>query len=200
MGYSLPGSSVHGDSPGKNTGVGCHALLQGIFSTQGSNPGLPHCRQILCHLSHQGSLIQWGGDPNVLSSLAWICWWLLLFITLKFYHFNSFTYFYPLAWGWGHREIRAERQILCFSPFFPSPFHLLPPKALFFQERSCHSASLNCEWGGLGGSCPKVLWFICIKKWSLPAFHVARITCVVTSQAGFVSHFGLNNLTAPLLS
>ena len=44
---SLPGSSVHGDSPGKNTGVGCHALLQGIFPTQGSNPGLPHCRWIL---------------------------------------------------------------------------------------------------------------------------------------------------------
>ena len=33
---SLPGSSAHGDSPGKNTGVGCHALLQGIFPTQGS--------------------------------------------------------------------------------------------------------------------------------------------------------------------
>ena len=44
------------DSPGKNTGVGCHALLQGIFPTQGSNPGLPHCRQILYHLSHQGNL------------------------------------------------------------------------------------------------------------------------------------------------
>ena len=42
-----PGSSVHGDSPGKTTGVGCHAFLQGIFATQGSNPGLPHCRQIL---------------------------------------------------------------------------------------------------------------------------------------------------------
>ena len=52
---SPPGSSVHGDSPGKNTGVGCHALLQGIFPTQGSNPGLPHCRQILYHLSQQGS-------------------------------------------------------------------------------------------------------------------------------------------------
>ena len=35
---SLPSSSVHGDSPGKNTGVGCHALLQGIFLTQESNP------------------------------------------------------------------------------------------------------------------------------------------------------------------
>ena len=55
MGWSLPGSSVHGDSPGKNTGVGCHVLLQGIFPTQGSNPGLPHCRWILYCLSHQGS-------------------------------------------------------------------------------------------------------------------------------------------------
>ena len=57
MDCSPPGSSDHGDSPGKNTGVGCHALLQGIFPTQRLNPGLPHCRQILYHLSHQGSLL-----------------------------------------------------------------------------------------------------------------------------------------------
>ena len=43
------------DSPGKNTGVGCHALLQGIFPTQGSNLGLCHCRKILYHLSYLGS-------------------------------------------------------------------------------------------------------------------------------------------------
>ena len=43
------------DSPGKNTGVGCHFLLQGIFPTQGSNLGLLHCRQTLYPLSHQGS-------------------------------------------------------------------------------------------------------------------------------------------------
>ena len=43
------------DSPRKNTRVGCHALLQGIFLTQGSNPGLPHCGQILYQLSHKGS-------------------------------------------------------------------------------------------------------------------------------------------------
>ena len=52
MDHSPPGSSVHGDSPGKNTGVECHALLQGMFPIQGSNPGLPHCRQILYHLRH----------------------------------------------------------------------------------------------------------------------------------------------------
>ena len=52
---SPPGSPVHGDSPGKNTGVGGHALLQGIFPTQGSNPGLPHCGKILYQLSHKES-------------------------------------------------------------------------------------------------------------------------------------------------
>ena len=43
MSKSLPpyGDSVHGDSPGKNTGLGCHALLQGIFQTQGIKPGSP---------------------------------------------------------------------------------------------------------------------------------------------------------------
>ena len=51
MDCSLPGSSVHGNSPGKNTGVGCHALLQGIFPTQGLNLCL------LCLLHYQaGSL------------------------------------------------------------------------------------------------------------------------------------------------
>ena len=43
------------NSPGKNTGVGCHFLLQGIFPTQALNLGLLYCRQIPYHLSHQGS-------------------------------------------------------------------------------------------------------------------------------------------------
>ena len=58
---SPPGSSVHWDSPGKNTGVGCHALLQGIFPTQRSNLGLLHRRWTPYHLSHQGSprILEW---------------------------------------------------------------------------------------------------------------------------------------------
>ena len=43
------------NAPGKNTEVGCHFLLQGIFLTQGSNPGLPHCRWTFYQLSLQGS-------------------------------------------------------------------------------------------------------------------------------------------------
>ena len=65
MHCSLPGSSVLGDSPGKNTGVGCHALLQGIFPSHGSNLGLLHCGQILYQLSHQGSprILEWAAYP-----------------------------------------------------------------------------------------------------------------------------------------
>ena len=55
MDCSPPGSSVHGDSPGKNSRVGCHFPLQGIFPIQESNLCLLHCRQILYHLSHQAS-------------------------------------------------------------------------------------------------------------------------------------------------
>ena len=63
--FSPPGGLVHGDFLGKNTGVGCHALLQGIFPTQGSNSGLPQCRQILNQLSHHGNprILEWVADP-----------------------------------------------------------------------------------------------------------------------------------------
>ena len=65
MNCSPPGSSVHGDSAVKNTAVGCHSLLQGIFPNQGSNPGLPHCGRILYQLSHQGSprILEWVAFP-----------------------------------------------------------------------------------------------------------------------------------------
>ena len=57
MDCSPPGFSVHEDSAGQNTDVGSLSLLQGIFPTQGSNTGLPRCRQILYHLNHQASPI-----------------------------------------------------------------------------------------------------------------------------------------------
>ena len=52
------------NSPAQNTGLDSLSLLQGIFSTQGSNPGLPHCRQILYQLSHKGS-------PRILGCVAY---------------------------------------------------------------------------------------------------------------------------------
>ena len=65
QGLWLPRFLCPWDSPGKNTGVGCQALLQGIFPTQGSNPGLLHCRWILYQLSHKGGprILEWVAYP-----------------------------------------------------------------------------------------------------------------------------------------
>ena len=52
------------NSPGQNTAMGSHSILQGIVPTQGSNPGLPHCRWILYQLSHKGS-------PRILERVAY---------------------------------------------------------------------------------------------------------------------------------
>ena len=81
MDCSPPGSSVHGDSPGENTRV-CHALLQEIFPTQGSNPRLLHCRQILYYLSRQGRTMVARGP----------------FVCQKGLDPAFFTYWW---WGWG---------------------------------------------------------------------------------------------------
>ena len=51
------------NSPGQYTGVGSLSLLQGIFPTQGLNPGLPHCRWLLYQLSHRGAQEYWSGQP-----------------------------------------------------------------------------------------------------------------------------------------
>ena len=63
------------DFPGKNTGVGCHSLLQGIIPTQRLNLGLQHCRQILYCLGHQGYPIY-----NICIFRSYIC----MFVCIKF--------------------------------------------------------------------------------------------------------------------
>ena len=67
MSYSLQPYGLYSpwDSPGQNTGVGSLSLFQGIFPTQGMNPGLPHCRQILYQLNHKGSprILEWVRFP-----------------------------------------------------------------------------------------------------------------------------------------
>ena len=69
MDCTLPVLVCPWNSSDKNTGVGCHFLLQGIFPTQGSNPSLLHCRYIVYHLSHQES-------PYIFNSFfkLWIIW------------------------------------------------------------------------------------------------------------------------------
>ena len=61
------------DFPGKSTGVGCHFLLQGIFPTQGLNPGLPLCRWILLPAEPQGKLDCGSLPLTVLFTFCWGC-------------------------------------------------------------------------------------------------------------------------------
>ena len=74
------------NSPGQNTGVGSLSLLQGIFPAQGSNPGLPHCRQILYQLSHKGSpsleVFHYKTAPGDTKGEA-AGYWVLLALTLS---------------------------------------------------------------------------------------------------------------------
>ena len=65
MDCSLPGSAVHKILQARILEVGSCSLLQGIFPTQGLNPGLTHHRQILYHVSHQGSprMLEWVAYP-----------------------------------------------------------------------------------------------------------------------------------------
>ena len=69
MDCSPPGSSVHGDFPGKNTGMGCYILFKRFFPTQASNPGLLHCRLILYHMYHL--VAQWEEQETLILFLGW---------------------------------------------------------------------------------------------------------------------------------
>ena len=102
------------NSPDQNTGVGCLSLLQGIFPTQGSNPGLPHCRLIIYQLSHKGNpgsficrqvLFPWYFFKNVfflfgcsrsLSKHKVVCsMWVLLDVACRIFACGTQT----LSWG-----------------------------------------------------------------------------------------------------
>ena len=109
---SPPGSSVHGDSPDKNTGVGCHVLLQGIFPTQGLNSDLLHCRWILYHLSHQGSPDSHLFMPSQTKSEFAIALWSCGFASFLASFSPSFLpSFLPPHWAtipWGHPDSKVN--------------------------------------------------------------------------------------------
>ena len=101
------------NSPGQNTGVGSHSLLQGIFPTQGSNSGLPHCRRILYQLNHQES-------PT---SLKVLFLFFILFLRLAnfrctyFIFPDSFTSCLLSAWRLGRGETLGSSEV------FPEHVH-----------------------------------------------------------------------------
>ena len=108
---SPPGFSVHGDSLGKNTGVGCHVLLQRIFSNPGIKPMSPHYMQILYHTSYQGSprILEWIAYPFSRESSLPRNWTWVSCIAGRF-----FT-------SWATREalkVLYTHKLIWFSPFF----------------------------------------------------------------------------------
>ena len=78
------GSYSPWNSPGQNAGVGSHSLPQGIFPTQGLNPGLPHCRRILYLVEPQGKPLCVNIYSYILSHLIFIKW--VLFVKINGYY------------------------------------------------------------------------------------------------------------------
>ena len=123
------------NSPGQNSRVGSCSLLQGIFPNQGLNPSLPHCRQILYQLSHQGS-------PRI---LEWVA-----------YAFNSGSSQHRNRTGvsctagrfftcWTTREAPREKQILYISAFMRNLERMIQMNLLPGQEKECRCRARMCE-------------------------------------------------------
>ena len=138
MDCSPPGSSVYGDSPSENTEVCCHFLLQGIFPTQRSNLGLPHGRQTLYPLSHQGSpsrlkdqsersLSDWNNSKEAYE--RWNCT-----ILKKFY-----------LCSWVIWKILNERKVICTSVLENS--QNIPSNKTLFTKKKRETVNLinACE-------------------------------------------------------
>ena len=115
------------NSPGKNTGVGSHSLLQRIFPTQGLNPVLPHCRQILQHLSHQGSPSNLIGHP--------------IFLFAKPDHPGQT----PTVCCPTHKPAfgRSQCRFLCL------PFHLQAGQTTRSSWAACSCSQSCCPWQGV---------------------------------------------------
>ena len=141
---SPPGSSVHGDSPAKNTGLGCHALLQGIFPTQGLNPDLLQCRQILYWLSHQGSsrILEWVAYPFSKGSSPPRNWTRVSCIAGRF-----FT-------SWATRETPMRHSVQFSSVQSLSHVRLCDPMKSQHARPPCPSPTPGVYWN----SCPLSQW------------------------------------------
>ena len=155
MDCSPPVSSVHGDSPGKNNGVGCQALLQEIFPTQGSNPCLPHCRQILYHLSQRGSpsffLLHWeysSESPSAIQGPSHACapgilgfdWApsdirLLTFVILSTIFFSGYSQRCIFSFVWTNLDsILKSRDITLLTKFHIVKAMVFPVVILWMWE------------------------------------------------------------------
>jgi len=125
------------NSPGQNSGVGSCSLLQGIFPTQGSNPGLPHCRQILYQLSHQGS-------PTISKFLHYFCY------NTLFYSLTNISQSFNILWVCFCCSVTKLCPILCDPTDYSTPgfpvLHYLPEFAQTPVHWVISSTFLNGEF------------------------------------------------------
>ena len=120
MDFSLPGFSIYGDSLGKNTGVGCHALLQRIFPTQGSNPGLPHRGKILYRLSHCGICNSQTHLPRSSYKVTLTCLWHSLSLNTDIPYNYPKCYKNDVVWFLRVSYRRLSLSLLEYLPSKPS--------------------------------------------------------------------------------
>ena len=157
------------DSPGKSPGVGCRFLLQGIVPTQGLNLGLPHCRQILDHLSHQGSPII---IINIYNIIYYIIIHLLLFIIKYLYLSQSLLSVCPcLCLSHTHSSVSVTR--ICRWRFQKGMY-----QAQVFGPTGIPSEHLKVTEGGrrqeerlplcLLTGCPLLSQILSCPVWQLP--------------------------------
>ena len=133
------------NSPGQNTGVGSHSLLQGIFPTHGSNPGLPYCRWVLYQLRHQGSprvgslsLLQ-GIFPTQESNRGFLhCRWILYQLSQQGSPRGIDKKMISRLQSDRSRRREKEAKTCCTCLF---KLVFFPPHGLYF-----HSCSGMCVW------------------------------------------------------
>ena len=115
------------DSPGKNTAVGCHFLLQGIFPTQGINQGLLHCRQTVYHVSHH---------PWALFNIKQVRWELLHIRAKVYRSYNVSDFLTPLTiLGYQiTQEIRQSLKSIYLLIIYPFPIEFSLHRNLFWGE------------------------------------------------------------------
>ena len=142
------------DFPGNSTGLDCHFLLQGIFPTQGSTPGLLHCRQTLYRLSHQGSAC--------IHEVGWNLWMQSLHVEGRQSKGKTWTSSYFGPWSnapqiprdnWKTHG-RSSREPLSFPPatFYSVRFHSHPSSHLPPQPNEAGTQSLPLSTQALLGS------------------------------------------------
>ena len=154
--FATPGLHSPWNSPGQNTGVGSLSLLQGIFLTQGSNPGLLNCKRILYQLSHQGSprtldWVRWPGGSQNNSR------WSSRYIHKLLSYIYSFKLYFYSPWGCKERDRTAlSWRSINSSGAFSSPsgetcthWQPLPiPSSLSPGQPSVYFLSLSiCSFG-----------------------------------------------------